>query len=86
MSSYSIDFSSISLPNPVTPADREAGLSTQQTRAAEKFANQRDGVLAATLVVKDLHVASNAETAINSEFSHLVSDPSSLLTCELIRD
>lgn len=69
LSSSTIDFSAISLTNPVTATDRQAGLDPHQQAAADRFAMQRDGVTAAMLVVNDLHRASNAENANNGEFS-----------------
>jgi transcription initiation factor TFIIH subunit 1 len=64
---WRVDFSEVSLVNPVSSGDRESGLTTEQARQAERFRAQRDGQAAAMMVVKELHLASNAENAINSE-------------------
>jgi hypothetical protein len=65
-----VDFSEVSLANPLASGDREAVPSPEQVKQTERFAAQRDAQLAAMLVVKELHLASNAENAVNGEFTH----------------
>ncbi|RSH88965.1 RNA polymerase II transcription factor B subunit 1 [Saitozyma podzolica] len=63
-----VDFSEVSLANPLASGDREAVPSPEQVKQTERFAAQRDAQLAAMLVVKELHLASNAENAVNAPF------------------
>jgi hypothetical protein len=64
---WNADLSGVSLPNPITPQDREIGLTSEQQEAEKRFTAQRDGVQGAMMAVKGLHRASNAETAIKGE-------------------
>lgn len=61
-----VDFSSVCVPNPLTlrPDDmRDVPPTPEEQPALETFYRQRDAGLMAIGVVKDLHLASNAENA-----------------------
>ncbi|OCF60893.1 transcription initiation factor TFIIH subunit 1 [Kwoniella mangroviensis CBS 10435] len=64
------DFASVCLPNPgFHPVDSDGTTNLNETNPAyQAFAEQRNAQAAAHQVVKDLHVRSNAESAINSPF------------------
>lgn len=67
----SVDFSTVSVPNPLTlrPDDmRDVPPTPEEKAAQEVYYHQRDAGLMAIGVVKDLHLASNAE---NAEFDPL---------------
>ena len=66
--SWHLDFSEVALPTPSEGWEKnrlESGNSTEQARAYERFQAQKDAQAAAMLVVKELHLASNAENAVN---------------------
>ncbi|KAI9639283.1 TFIIH p62 subunit, N-terminal domain-containing protein [Dioszegia hungarica] len=71
---WNADLSGVSLPNPISPQDREMGLSSEQQEAEKRFAAQRDGVQGAMMAVKGLHRASNAETAIKDPLPQNILD------------
>jgi hypothetical protein len=62
-----VDFSEVSLANPLASGDRESVPSPEQVKESERFVAQRDAQMAAMLVVKELHLASNAENAVNCQ-------------------
>lgn len=75
--SLQIDFSNVSVPNPIASPNRPKNAPPMPEEAAdlEVFHNQRDSGIHAMGVVKDLHLASNAE---NAEFGKFRSG----FTCE----
>jgi hypothetical protein len=63
--SLSLDFTNISVPNPIARPDRPKDAPPMPEEAAdlEVFHYQRDSGIHAIGVVRDLHLASNAENA-----------------------
>lgn len=65
---WQVDFTEVAIPTPVGGWEKnrvESGNSAEQTRAYERFSAQKDAQAAAMVVVKDLHLASNAENAVS---------------------
>ena len=63
---YSPDFTSVSLPTPAGGWEKnrlESGGSEHQAKAYERFSSQKNAGEAAASVVKDMNMASNAESA-----------------------
>lgn len=69
LQSWQLDFSQTSLSSTITQADKDAGLSPEQKKAAEAYTSQRECQAVAMYVVKEMHNASNAENATSSEFA-----------------
>ena len=63
---WKLDFSDVSIPSPEA-GWQEARNSPEGEKLYQRYSLQRDGQAAAMQVVKDLHVAANAENAINRE-------------------
>jgi len=63
--SLHIDFTNVSVPNPIASPDRPKNAPPMPEEAADLalFHYQRDSGIHAMGVVKDLHLASNAENA-----------------------
>ena len=63
--SLSLDFTNVSVPNPIARPDRPKDAPPMPEEAAdlEVFHYQRDSGIHAIGVVRDLHLASNAENA-----------------------
>ena len=69
---WRVDFSEVALPTPPGGWEQnriDSGHSADQARAYERFQAQKDAQAAAMQVVKELHLASNAENAVNGESS-----------------
>lgn len=60
VSTWNMDFSQVCLANPANPTNPSPNPATQ-----EMYAFQRDAQAVASRVVRDMHVASNAEDAIH---------------------
>ncbi len=80
-----MDFLEVALPTPPGGWEKnrlESGNSADQTRAYERFQLQKDAQAAAMQVVKELHLASNAEHAVNGTSPHRPSGRTHLTIAE----